>query len=170
MVGPVWAAATQLSDHLLNAQEPSRQVCGWTLRPVVSSALLSPGSTGAESLPAPGVACSPGSALTRQASKGLDRPPSSPTRSQVDSTATGCVEALCILGYLLNKTPKLASRHHLLRGQSRPAAPGGLGTTVGGQQWQHEDKGGCDIWASGHLLQPSQPPQGLGAALVPMSH
>lgn len=111
-----------------------------------------------------------------QAQPSLDRLLKALTAPKLTHTVTGgfhspgCVEALCILGYLLNKTPKLVSRHHLLRGQSCPAAPGGLGTTVGGQQWQHEDKGGCDIWASSHLLQPSQPPQGLGAALVPMSH
>lgn len=123
---------------------------------------LSPGSTGTESPPAAGMACGPGSALTAQVPEGHDgHLPSSPTWSW-RAHSPGCIEALCILQFLLDKTPELVTptppwpSGNCLRGQSCPSPLEVPGTPWGsrdstGQGWP----GHLDQVASGHLRQPA---------------
>lgn len=155
---------------MLKAQEPSiRSGAGHPLlwSPVPPLSWLHR----AESPPAPGMACGPGSALTAQAPEGPDgHPPSSPTWSR-GADSPGCMGALCILQFSLDKTPELVTptppwpSGNCLRGQSCPSPLEVPGTPWGsrgstGQGWP----GHLDQVASGHLRQPSHPP------LVPMAH
>lgn len=130
---------------------------------------LSPGSTEAESSPAPGMACGPGSALMAQAPEGPDgHPPSSPTWSR-GVHSPGCMEALCILQFSLDKTPELVTptppwpSGKCLRG---PVLPSPL--EVPRTPWAAgaaQDKDGSGIWIRWHLatspaLTPSSCPHG----------